>query len=128
MTAATQVSGDLYPPDFEAAHKSGLAKDLPLSVRAANCMSYPVIHGEQPRAPFTIAEVEKMTDVELLRIANFGRGSLNELREVIKQYREVSHYLDLKNVAAALESMRNAVKDIEAAIVVIQRHLKGNST
>jgi DNA-directed RNA polymerase alpha subunit len=53
-----------------------LVEDLWLSVRSANCL--------RSLGLKYVSEVEAMTDAELLRLPNFGRVSLKEVREASK--------------------------------------------
>lgn len=52
---------------------------LDLSTRASKCFRYEEI--------FTIEYVDSMSDGELLRVPNFGRRSLKQVRNLIAQWR-----------------------------------------
>ena len=54
---------------------SVLVEELELSVRAANCLKTKGIR--------TVAHLAIMTEAELLRTPNFGRRSLNEIKEIL---------------------------------------------
>lgn len=51
--------------------------NLELTVRAANCLHAENIH--------TITELTRKTEVELLRIANLGKKTLKEIKEVLAE-------------------------------------------
>ena len=51
--------------------------ELELSVRAANCLKNAGIE--------TIAEMVQKTDSEMLKTKNFGRKSLNEIKEILAE-------------------------------------------
>ena len=63
-----------------------LIDELELSVRSMNCLRNNV-PGKQPRA-VTVGDVIGWTDAELMRIPNFGKISLKEVRDVIGGPRE----------------------------------------
>ena len=54
-------------------------RDLPLTVRTDNCL-----HNEGLK---TVGEVLARSDIELLRMPNFGKKSLRELKEVLAAHR-----------------------------------------
>ena len=66
QTGSSQVNPNLY--------KS--VSELELSVRSANCLKNAEIK--------TIAELVTKTEGEMLRTKNFGRKSLNEIKEILK--------------------------------------------
>lgn len=55
--------------------------DLELSVRATNCL-------QNWRPGITIEELDKMSDLDLLRIPHMGRRTVKEIREVIRSVRQ----------------------------------------
>jgi DNA-directed RNA polymerase alpha subunit len=52
--------------------------ELDFSVRTANCL--------RNERLFTLGDIIKKTEAEILRIPNFGRRSTNELREVLAKH------------------------------------------
>jgi len=67
-------------PEIISALNENLFKsvdELELSVRAANCLKNANIH--------TIAELVQKTEQEMLRGKNFGRKSLDEIKEILEQ-------------------------------------------
>jgi hypothetical protein len=52
--------------------------ELELSVRAANCLKNMGVR--------TVGQLTAMSDAELLRYPNFGRRSLNQLKQVLDEY------------------------------------------
>lgn len=55
--------------------------DVEFSVRTTNAL-------QAWRYGITLGEIDKMPDLDLLRLPNFGRKSLREVREVISGLRE----------------------------------------
>lgn len=55
--------------------------DVEFSVRTTNAL-------QAWRFGVTLGEIDKMPDLDLLRLPNFGRKSLREVREVIANLRE----------------------------------------
>ncbi|GIT65218.1 MAG: hypothetical protein Ct9H300mP23_08450 [Nitrospinota bacterium] len=53
-------------------------EELELSVRSYNCLKNANIQ--------TIAELVTKTDGEMLKTRNFGRKSLNEIKEILKRW------------------------------------------
>jgi len=51
--------------------------ELELSVRAANCLKNANIR--------TIADLVQKTEMEMLKTKNFGRKSLNEIKEILNE-------------------------------------------
>jgi hypothetical protein len=67
--------------------------DLPISARAKNIMNDSRWDGDakawvRTNRFLTAGDVDAAADYELLRLDNFGRVSLNELREAIKTLKE----------------------------------------
>jgi len=58
-------------------HAATKLDELPLSVRVSHCLRYEGIT--------TIGELMQKTESDLLRMPNFGRRSLNELRQVLAE-------------------------------------------
>ena len=54
--------------------------DVELSVRATNVL-------QAWRSGLTLGEIDKMSDLELLRVPRLGKGGLKEVREVIRNVR-----------------------------------------
>ena len=52
-------------------------KDLPLPTRLRNCLKNDNIE--------YIGQLVQKTEAEMLRVTNFGRKSLNELKEILKK-------------------------------------------
>ena len=78
------------PPSTAKLDPSTPIDKLPLSKRAMNCLvnerQYPSfgLYGDQRRLD-TLGDLAKLTDSQLLRIINFGRGCLNEVRALTKK-------------------------------------------
>ena len=69
----TDISKDLQIPKESARRK---VEELELSVRSANCLKNDEI--------IYIGDLVQKTEPEMLRTPNFGRKSLNEIKEVLK--------------------------------------------
>ena len=79
MRALEDVLGtNAYHTPVEQLFDDTTVKDLELSARAENCL-----HNEGLK---TIGEVSAKSDGDLLRIPNFGRKSLRELKEAIAHH------------------------------------------
>lgn len=62
-------------------------EDMDLSVRSANCLSNDgIVH---------VGELIQKSEAEMLRTPNFGRKSLNEIKEVLAQLELSLRYADL---------------------------------
>lgn len=70
---AEEVVEQVYDPRIEYLGRS--VEDLELSVRAYNCLKNANIR--------TIGELVQRTEAEMLRTKNFGRKSLNEIKEIL---------------------------------------------
>ena len=80
MRALEDVLGtNAYHTPVEQLFDDTTVKELELSIRADQCL-----HNEGLK---TIGEVLAKSDNELLRMPNFGRKSLRELKEAIAYYR-----------------------------------------
>lgn len=82
MTRLTcpHCGADLKPEEIR--WRSTPVDELALSIRAINCLHN---GGYQ-----TVGDVADASDGELLREPNFGRRSLNDVREVIARLRETA--------------------------------------
>lgn len=90
-------------------------EDCELSIRTSNCLrNAGITH---------IHMVAGLSDKELLRIANFGRKSLNEIRETVEVARQNSRTPEQRIMDWALENRAfvQALMDGEVAIVPIRR-------
>ncbi len=73
--------------------------ELELSVRSANCLKNSNIR--------YIFELVEKTEAEMLKTKNFGRKSLNEIKEILQT---MGLSLGMKSDSPLLESARKAVK------------------
>jgi len=87
---------------------SKCVEELELSVRSYNCLKNANIQ--------TIAELVQKTDGEMLKTRNFGRKSLNEIKEILE---EMGLHLGLKIEEEDLKQINQArkKKEIEAEVV-----------
>lgn len=72
---AIMEESEVPPPVDENFYRS--VDDLELSVRSANCLKNANIH--------FIGELVQKTEAEMLKTKNFGRKSLNEIKELLEQ-------------------------------------------
>jgi len=82
-------------------------EELELSVRSYNCLKNANIQ--------TIAELVQKTDSEMLRTRNFGRKSLNEIKEILES---MELHLGIKLEAEDLKQINQARKKKEVEIEV----------
>lgn len=74
------VEHDAVYKEAQAELSKNLARsvnELELSVRAANCLKNANIK--------TIADLVQKTEIEMLKTKNFGKKSLNEIKEVLAE-------------------------------------------
>jgi DNA-directed RNA polymerase subunit alpha len=77
LTSGTKTIDELDPGDTEVQkHLQRPVDELDLSVRAANCLKNADI--------YYIGDLVKKSESEMLKTKNFGRKSLNEIKEVLK--------------------------------------------
>ncbi|MFQ5450610.1 MAG: DNA-directed RNA polymerase subunit alpha [Nitrospinaceae bacterium] len=83
-------------------------EELELSVRSYNCLKNANIQ--------TIAELVQKTDAEMLKTRNFGRKSLNEIKEILE---EMGLHLGMKVDAEDLKQINQArkKKEIETDLI-----------
>jgi DNA-directed RNA polymerase subunit alpha len=79
-----------------------MVDDLELSVRSANCLKNDNI--------VYIGDLVQKTDVEMLRTPNFGRKSLNEIKEVLSQ---MNLHLGMKNLNWPPNDIEELAKKLE---------------
>jgi DNA-directed RNA polymerase subunit alpha len=82
-------------------------EELELSVRSYNCLKNANIQ--------TIAELVQKTDSEMLRTRNFGRKSLNEIKEILEN---MELHLGVKLDAEDLKQVTQAKKKKEVEVEV----------
>jgi len=82
-------------------------EELELSVRSYNCLKNANIQ--------TIAELVQKTDSEMLRTRNFGRKSLNEIKEILEN---MNLHLGVKLDAEDLKQVTQAKKKKEVDVEV----------
>ena len=82
-------------------------EELELSVRSYNCLKNANIQ--------TIAELVQKTDSEMLKTRNFGRKSLNEIKEIID---DMGLHLGMKLEEDALKQITQARKQKEVEVDV----------
>ena len=82
-------------------------EELELSVRSYNCLKNANIQ--------TIAELVQKTDSEMLKTRNFGRKSLNEIREILE---DMGLYLGVKLEVEDLKQITQARKKKEVEVEV----------
>jgi len=84
-------------------------EELELSVRSYNCLKNANIQ--------TIAELVQKTDSEMLKTRNFGRKSLNEIKEILE---DMGLHLGIKLEEDDLKQITHArkKKEVEADVEV----------
>ncbi len=82
-------------------------EELELSVRSYNCLKNASIQ--------TIAELVQKTDAEMLKTRNFGRKSLNEIKEILE---EMGLHLGLKIEEDDLKQINQARKKREVEVEI----------
>ena len=83
-------------------------EELELSVRSYNCLKNANIQ--------TIAELVRRTDSEMLRTRNFGRKSLNEIKEILD---DMGLHLGMKLEEDVLKQITQAKKQKEVEVDVV---------
>ncbi len=76
----SEAPAEMYPEDQTREVNKNLFRsvnELELSVRAANCLKNANIK--------TIADLVQRTEVEMLKTKNFGKKSLNEIKEILSE-------------------------------------------
>ena len=71
----TASSGDDRKPEIKNENLNRSVEELELSVRSYNCLKNANIQ--------TIGELVQKTEAEMLKTKNFGRKSLNEIKEIL---------------------------------------------
>src|SRR5512141_1488350 len=71
----TEAGGDDRKPEIRNENLNRSVEELELSVRSYNCLKNANIQ--------TIGELVQKTEAEMLRTKNFGRKSLNEIKEIL---------------------------------------------
>src|SRR6185369_12392355 len=71
----TSISSDERKPEIRNENLNRSVEELELSVRSYNCLKNANIQ--------TIGELVQKTEAEMLRTKNFGRKSLNEIKEIL---------------------------------------------
>ena len=84
-------------------------EELELSVRSYNCLKNANIQ--------TIAELVQKTDSEMLRTRNFGRKSLNEIKEILD---DMGLHLGMKLEGDALKQITQARKQKEVDVDIVE--------
>jgi DNA-directed RNA polymerase subunit alpha len=87
-------------------------EELELSVRSYNCLKNANIQ--------TISELVQKTDGEMLRTRNFGRKSLNEIKEILEN---MDLHLGVKLEAEDIKQITQAQKKKEVEVEVIDNNL-----
>ena len=82
-------------------------EELELSVRSYNCLKNANIQ--------TIAELVQKTDSEMLRTRNFGRKSLNEIKEILE---DMGLHLGVKLEVEDVKQITQARKKKEVEVEV----------
>lgn len=81
---------------------------LYLSCRTANCLKNEGI--------FTVGQVRAMTDDQLLKIGNFGRVSLREIRHITEQHMAFMAENSAEKDAARLAQLRRTLAEFEGGV------------
>ena len=76
MDAPAEPDGEAVPTVVSNEHLDKSVEELELSVRSYNCLKNANIQ--------TIRELVQKTEPEMLRTKNFGRKSLNEIKEILQ--------------------------------------------
>ena len=76
MDAPAEQYGEPVPTVVSNEHLDKSVEELELSVRSYNCLKNANIQ--------TIRELVQKTEPEMLRTKNFGRKSLNEIKEILQ--------------------------------------------
>lgn len=99
MDRATEASRGIT--DAQIVQLNRYIEDLNLSVRAMNCLTYN-LNGTGPSLGLTfIWQLCELSEAELLKIRNFGRVSLNQVREVLAEI-GLSFNMDLTSLKGRL--------------------------
>ena len=80
-------------------------EELELSVRSANCLKNADIH--------KIYQLVAKTEAEMLKTKNFGRKSLNEIKEVLDRNGAISRHEARRLYACPKRSQRKRSKSIQ---------------
>lgn len=75
-------------------------KELELSVRSSNCLLTAKLE--------TIKDLVTKTEVEMLKYRNFGRKSLNEIKEILSQY-DLSLGMDVTKIEKKIEEAKKII-------------------
>jgi DNA-directed RNA polymerase subunit alpha len=85
-------------------------EELELSVRSYNCLKNANIQ--------TIAELVQKTDSEMLRTRNFGRKSLNEIKEILENMElHLGVKLDVEDLKHVTQAKKKKEVEVEADVV-----------
>jgi DNA-directed RNA polymerase subunit alpha len=85
-------------------------EELELSVRSYNCLKNANIQ--------TIAELVQKTDSEMLRTRNFGRKSLNEIKEILENMElHLGVKLDVEDLKQVTQAKKKKEVEVEADVV-----------
>jgi len=84
-------------------------EELELSVRSYNCLKNANIQ--------TIAELVQKTDSEMLRTRNFGRKSLNEIKEILENMElHLGVKLDAEDLKQVMQVKKKKEVDVEVDV------------